>query len=207
MCKSSKVDSKAFCWRGYQTSENFFQALPYSRRSWVVELVIFCLDSARLHYRPSFFAGTGSLHGLAWQQWRRRRWFKKYQTDQCDQICHILTLWHYIFKALDEFWKSLFSIWENFEPTLAIFMLFIVVNGQILNKYWSSHLVTRPWTMQLRRVRHYFFKKFRRTNEVAISNYFPSPRLVCFTISISVTRKKLPNVYKSCPKMIALEKW
>ena len=158
MCKSSKVDSKAFCWRGYQTSENFFQALPYSRRSWVVELVIFCLDSARLHYRPSFFAGTGSLHGLAWQQWRRRRWFKKYQTDQCDQICHILTLWHYIFKALDEFWKSLFSIWENFEPTLAIFMLFIVVNGQILNKYWSSHLVTRPWTMQLRRVRHYFLK-------------------------------------------------
>ena len=158
MCKSSKVDSKAFCWRGYQTSENFFQALPNSRRSWVVELVIFCLDSARLHYRPSFFAGTGSLHGLAWQQWRRRRWFKKYQTDQCDQICHILTLWHYIFKALDEFWKSLFSIWENFEPTLAIFMLFIVVNGQILNKYWSSHLVTRPWTMQLRRVRHYFLK-------------------------------------------------
>ena len=23
----------------------------------------------------------------------------------------------------------------------------------------------------------------------------------------SVTRKKLPNVYKSCPKMISLEKW
>ena len=25
-------------------------------------------------------------------------------------------------------------------------------------------------------------------------------------ISVSVTRKKLPNVYKSCPKMISLEK-
>ena len=27
------------------------------------------------------------------------------------------------------------------------------------------------------------------------------------TISTIVTRKKSPNVYKSCPKMISLEKW
>ena len=127
MCKSSKVDSKAFCWRGYQTSENFFQALPNSRRSWVVELVIFCLDSARLHYRPSFFAGTGSLHGLAWQQWRRRRWFKKYQTETnffcvtATSVIRFATFWHFGIIFL--------KLWTNFERVYLAF-------GKVLNLLW-----------------------------------------------------------------------
>ena len=28
-----------------------------------------------------------------------------------------------------------------------------------------------------------------------------------YSVGASVTRKKLPNIYKSCPKMISLEKW
>ena len=31
--------------------------------------------------------------------------------------------------------------------------------------------------------------------------------IACFMLAISVTRKKSPNVYKTCPKMISLEKW
>ena len=36
------------------------------------------------------------------------------------------------------------------------------------------------------------------------ANALPTDPLVC--IKISVTREKLPNVHKSCPKMISLEK-
>ena len=44
------------------------------------------------------------------------------------------------FKGLWQFVKVLFSIWENFKPTLAIRLILIIVNGQILNKL-PSHLV------------------------------------------------------------------
>ena len=39
---------------------------------------------------------------------------------------------------------------------------------------------------------------------ITLKSYF---RAIVTLLPTSVTRKKLPNVYKSCPKLISLEKW
>ena len=56
----------------------------------------------------------------------------------------ISPLWR-VFSYLWQFFECFFHICQNFEPTLATFyrigQMFIVVNGQILNKL-SNHLVT-----------------------------------------------------------------
>ena len=56
-------------------------------------------------------------------------------------------MWPDLDKNFPTLWQSidgLFCIWQNFEPTLGFFaisQIFIVVNAQILKKYFS-HLVT-----------------------------------------------------------------
>ena len=61
-------------------------------------------------------------------------------TNQCDKI------WQ-TFKSLRQFLKALFSVWQNFEPSLTIFyairQIYIVVNWQALKNNlanWSHCL-------------------------------------------------------------------
>ena len=64
---------------------------------------------------------------------------------QCDQILAILGHLNKILKSIWPFLGKIFSIWPNSDSTLAIIFIigqiFIVLNGQILNKQFS-HLVT-----------------------------------------------------------------
>ena len=62
---------------------------------------------------------------------------------QCDQIWRNFANEEY-FNSLWQFWKVIFSIWHNFEPTLKLFYAFgkisIDIGGQILNNnraIWS----------------------------------------------------------------------
>ena len=55
-----------------------------------------------------------------------------------------------------------------------------------------------------------YLTQIRRNSNFLKWHYFTVKRLSgdrCSGLGISVTRKKSPNVYKSCPKMISLEKW
>ena len=61
----------------------------------------------------------------------------------------------------------------------------------------------KEWNKDFEKVRESFQKKYNKR----FNSCFGQGGVMYWEVVSSVTRKKSPNVYKGCTKMISLEKW
>ena len=126
--------------------------------------------------------------------------WKKQKSSKCHDVANdVAPLWTpqkqvaklKLKQKRNDCWKNLFS---NFAESLELESLQLVFVFSIFSRLVSSqHPSSSSSTQKQKNV----FSMKLNLNSLTLKMFFPS----------SVTSKKLPNVFKTCPKMISLGQW